>query len=157
MSWSNENDIVFDPMCGSGTTCKMSLINRRNYIGVDISEGDGSSFGGTFRGLMDENSLIDDNSMTDHNGDGVISDADVFGEHLYWVLNCDKEDDARDPKCSSLLANNGENPPIKDLEAKARAGAVNKSYKAFFDVVRNEAELFMLLDKYEKRKCAKNR
>ena len=40
---------------------------------------------------------------------------------------------------------------LKDLEAKARAGAVNKSYKAFFDVVRNEAELFMLLDKYEKR------
>ena len=25
-------------MCGSGTTCKMSLINKRNYIGVDISE-----------------------------------------------------------------------------------------------------------------------
>lgn len=38
LSWSNENDIVFDPMCGSGTTCKMSLINKRNYIGVDISE-----------------------------------------------------------------------------------------------------------------------
>jgi len=28
---------VFDPMCGSGTTCKMAFLNNRNYIGVDIS------------------------------------------------------------------------------------------------------------------------
>ncbi len=37
LSWTNEGDLVFDPMCGSGTTCKMALLNRRNYIGVDIS------------------------------------------------------------------------------------------------------------------------
>ncbi len=37
-SWSNPRDLVFDPMCGSGTTCKMALIHDRNYIGVDISE-----------------------------------------------------------------------------------------------------------------------
>lgn len=36
-TWSNEGDIVFDPMCGSGTTCKMAWINKRNFIGVDIS------------------------------------------------------------------------------------------------------------------------
>ena len=38
LSWSNEGDIVFDPMCGSGTTCKMAMKNNRQYIGVDISE-----------------------------------------------------------------------------------------------------------------------
>lgn len=38
LTWSNVNDIVFDPMCGSGTTCKMALLNHRNYIGCDISE-----------------------------------------------------------------------------------------------------------------------
>ncbi len=38
LSWSNENDIVFDPMCGSGTTCKMALFNNRKFIGVDISK-----------------------------------------------------------------------------------------------------------------------
>ena len=38
LSWTNRGDLVFDPMCGSGTTCKMALINQRNYIGVDISE-----------------------------------------------------------------------------------------------------------------------
>ena len=38
LSWSNEDDIVFDPMCGSGTTCKMALLNNRRYIGCDISE-----------------------------------------------------------------------------------------------------------------------
>ena len=38
ISWSNEGDIVFDPMCGSGTTCKMAYLNNRNFIGVDMSE-----------------------------------------------------------------------------------------------------------------------
>lgn len=37
LSWSNENDLVFDPMCGSGTTCKMAFLYNRNFIGVDIS------------------------------------------------------------------------------------------------------------------------
>lgn len=38
LSWSKEGDIVFDPMCGSGTTCKMAKRNNRHYIGCDISE-----------------------------------------------------------------------------------------------------------------------
>ena len=38
LSWSDEGDIVFDPMCGSGTTFKMAKINSRNYIGCDISQ-----------------------------------------------------------------------------------------------------------------------
>ncbi|MCQ2905454.1 site-specific DNA-methyltransferase [Helicobacter pylori] len=38
LSWSNERDIVFDPMCGSGTTCKMAFLHNRNFIGVDISK-----------------------------------------------------------------------------------------------------------------------
>jgi DNA modification methylase len=38
LSWSNLGDIVLDPMCGSGTTCKMAKLNGRNYIGIDIAE-----------------------------------------------------------------------------------------------------------------------
>ena len=38
LSWSNEGDIVLDPMCGSGTTCKMALLNKRKFIGFDISK-----------------------------------------------------------------------------------------------------------------------
>lgn len=38
LSWSNEGDIVLDPMCGSGTTCKMAYLNNRKFIGVDISK-----------------------------------------------------------------------------------------------------------------------
>jgi len=38
ISWSNEGDLVLDPMCGSGTTCKMAWLNKRNFIGIDISE-----------------------------------------------------------------------------------------------------------------------
>ena len=37
LSWSNEGDLVFDPMCGSGTTCKMAKLHNRRNIGVDIS------------------------------------------------------------------------------------------------------------------------
>ena len=37
-SWTNEGDLVLDPMCGSGTTCKMALLNNRDFIGIDISE-----------------------------------------------------------------------------------------------------------------------
>lgn len=38
VTWSNEKDIVLDPMCGSGTTCKMAKVNNRQFIGIDISE-----------------------------------------------------------------------------------------------------------------------
>jgi len=38
LSWSNPGDLVFDPMCGSGTTCKMAVENNRNYSGIEISE-----------------------------------------------------------------------------------------------------------------------
>lgn len=38
LSWSNEGDIVFDPMVGSGTTAIAAKKNNRNYIGIDINE-----------------------------------------------------------------------------------------------------------------------
>lgn len=37
LSWSNEGDIILDPMTGSGTTLKMAKKNNRNYIGIEIS------------------------------------------------------------------------------------------------------------------------
>ena len=38
ISWSNEEDLVYDPFMGSGTTAKMAKINNRNYIGSEISK-----------------------------------------------------------------------------------------------------------------------
>lgn len=38
LSWSNPGDLVFDPMCGSGTTLKMAKKNGRDFLGIDISE-----------------------------------------------------------------------------------------------------------------------
>jgi len=38
VSWSNKNDIVLDPMCGSGTTCVAAKMLVRKYIGIDISK-----------------------------------------------------------------------------------------------------------------------
>jgi site-specific DNA-methyltransferase (adenine-specific) len=38
VSWSNENDLVYDPFMGSGTTAKMSILNKRNWVGSEISD-----------------------------------------------------------------------------------------------------------------------
>ena len=35
ISWSNEGDLVFDPFLGSGTTGKMAVKNKRNFIGIE--------------------------------------------------------------------------------------------------------------------------
>jgi site-specific DNA-methyltransferase (adenine-specific) len=37
-SWSKEGDLILDPMCGSGTSCKAAKQLGRKYIGIDISE-----------------------------------------------------------------------------------------------------------------------
>jgi len=37
ISWSNEADLVYDPFMGSGTTAKMAILNKRNWIGSEIS------------------------------------------------------------------------------------------------------------------------
>jgi site-specific DNA-methyltransferase (adenine-specific) len=36
-SWTNVGDLVFDPMCGSGTTPRVACEMGRQYIGVDVS------------------------------------------------------------------------------------------------------------------------
>ena len=38
LSWSNENDLIYDCFMGSGTVAKMSILNNRNWIGSEISE-----------------------------------------------------------------------------------------------------------------------
>jgi site-specific DNA-methyltransferase (adenine-specific) len=38
LSWSSENDNVLDCFMGSGTTGKMSILNKRNFIGIEISQ-----------------------------------------------------------------------------------------------------------------------
>ena len=38
ISWSNKEDLVFDPFMGSGTTGKMALLNNRNFIGIELDE-----------------------------------------------------------------------------------------------------------------------
>lgn len=38
ISWSNEDDIVYDPFMGGGTTGKMAVLNSRYFIGSEISE-----------------------------------------------------------------------------------------------------------------------
>jgi DNA modification methylase len=38
LSWSNPDDVVFDPMMGSGTTGKMAVLYQRNFMGIEISD-----------------------------------------------------------------------------------------------------------------------
>ena len=37
-SWSDKNDIIYDPFMGSGTTAKMAHLQNRNWIGSEISK-----------------------------------------------------------------------------------------------------------------------
>ena len=37
LSWSNENELVYDPFMGSGTTAKMARYHNRNFIGSEIN------------------------------------------------------------------------------------------------------------------------
>lgn len=37
MTWTNENDLVFDPFMGSGTTAKMCCLYNRNWIGSELN------------------------------------------------------------------------------------------------------------------------
>jgi site-specific DNA-methyltransferase (adenine-specific) len=36
LSWSRPGDLIFDPMCGVGTTAKMAYLNNRHYLGMEI-------------------------------------------------------------------------------------------------------------------------
>lgn len=38
LSWCNTGDIVYDPFAGSGTTAKMAVLNKRQYLGSEISK-----------------------------------------------------------------------------------------------------------------------
>lgn len=38
LSWSNKNDLIYDPFMGSGTTAKMAILQKRNFIGSEISK-----------------------------------------------------------------------------------------------------------------------
>ena len=38
LSWSRPGDLVFDPMCGAATTCKMALLNHRKFLGLEIHQ-----------------------------------------------------------------------------------------------------------------------
>lgn len=35
---TDENDLVVDPFCGSGTTCVSAKLLKRNFIGIDVSK-----------------------------------------------------------------------------------------------------------------------
>lgn len=38
LSWSNEGDLIYDPFMGSGTVAKCAKLNKRNYIGSEVSK-----------------------------------------------------------------------------------------------------------------------
>ena len=38
ISWTNEGDMVLDPMCGSGTACLAAAMQKRIFTGIDLSK-----------------------------------------------------------------------------------------------------------------------
>ena len=37
-NFTKENDIIYDPFMGCGTTAKIAILNKRNWIGSEISK-----------------------------------------------------------------------------------------------------------------------
>jgi DNA modification methylase len=37
LTWTKNNDIILDPMCGAATTCLAAMITNRKFIGIDCS------------------------------------------------------------------------------------------------------------------------
>jgi len=66
LSWSNEGDIVLDPFMGSGTTAKMAILNKRNYIGFEISTG---YCGIAQKRLQETKYLKNEKSTSEQNGE----------------------------------------------------------------------------------------
>jgi site-specific DNA-methyltransferase (adenine-specific) len=38
VSWSRPGELVFDPFCGAGTTCKMAALSGRHFLGFEVHE-----------------------------------------------------------------------------------------------------------------------
>ena len=38
LSWSKQQEVVYDPFMGSGTVAKMAIVNQRHFIGSEISK-----------------------------------------------------------------------------------------------------------------------
>ena len=89
LSWSVEGDLVLDPFMGSGTTAKMAMLNKRNYIGFEKSTKyyeESLVRVGKYVGSTNEN-VID---VQDSNNDEVLqisldeSDKELNGKMELW-------------------------------------------------------------------------
>ena len=38
LSWSNSDELIYDPFMGSGTTAKAAILTGRNFLGSEISD-----------------------------------------------------------------------------------------------------------------------
>lgn len=58
ISWTNPNDLVYDPFMGSGTTAKMSILLNRQWIGSEIDESYAKISNLRIEGLVSDDSVI---------------------------------------------------------------------------------------------------
>jgi DNA modification methylase len=56
--YTKENDLVYDPFMGSGTTAKMSILLNRQWIGSEIDESYAKISDLRIEGLMPDDSVI---------------------------------------------------------------------------------------------------
>lgn len=64
LTWSNKDDIVYDPFSGSGTTALMALKNKRHYLGSEISEEYYKLIQKRFERVAKSNSVFDNGEFT---------------------------------------------------------------------------------------------
>lgn len=87
LSWSVEGDIVLDPFMGSGTTAKMAMMNKRNYIGFEVNE---EYYNGILKRLEKFSNQINDSL--------VIETVEVDGETIECQCNNSETDNEIEEK-----------------------------------------------------------
>ena len=60
VSWTKENDLIYDPFMGSGTSAKAAIQLKRNWIGSEIDKGYCNVCEKRLRGMVNQETLFDE-------------------------------------------------------------------------------------------------
>jgi site-specific DNA-methyltransferase (adenine-specific) len=60
VSWTKENDLIYDPFMGSGTSAKAAIQLKRNWIGSEIDKGYCDVCEKRLSGMVNQETLFDE-------------------------------------------------------------------------------------------------
>jgi DNA modification methylase len=60
ITWTKQNDLVYDPFMGSGTTAKMSILLDRNWVGSELDSTYSDICNRRLKGIVKQTSMFDE-------------------------------------------------------------------------------------------------